>query len=507
MDKRRWAEKDVETIGSAGQAAHRQKSKDFYRLVYVCRMSFLIFSILDAISFSILCFEVSKMKKLHELSASFESLLNTMHPAKVVFFGYLLYIMFGWLLLTIPFTQKENEVKAIDNLFTVTSAVSTTGLATISIADHYNLAGQIIILVLIQLGGIGYMTFSSFVVLSRNATLSEARTKVGLTVFSLPESFKLERFIKSVINFTIIVEVLGAIALYVIFLKAGDKNPAWSAIFHSISAFCTAGFSLYNNSFESYAGNFWLNFVIAILSYIGAIGFIVWLDIWRRILGEIKQITFTSKIILWMTFWLNIIGTILLFIGEPSIHALSPEDRLIAAFFQTMSAQTTVGFNTINISLLSKASLLLVIVLMIIGSSPSGTGGGMKCTTFSAMIGIMISIIQGKEKMNLLGKEIPLKRIWIAIATFGFYFFILMIGAYLLEMTENNSFESNFFEAASALGTVGLSAGITSALTNLGKLIIIFLMFCGRLGPLTFGIILFSAPSSDTKDQDNDLVI
>lgn len=435
-----------------------------------------------------------------------ESLIEA-HPAKLVFWGYLSYIFAGWLVLCLPFLQKGPGARTLDSLFIATSAVSTTGLVPVSVSDSYNFFGQLVVLLLIQIGGIGYMTFGSFVILSRKSELTESRAAVSQTVFSLPASFRINEFIRSVIVFTVIIEILGAIALFFIFRRAGVPSAAWNAVFHSVSGFCTAGFSLFNNSFEGFAGNFWLNAVIALLSYLGGIGFIVCLDVWRLFRREVKAITLTSKIILWATFWLSLASGILIFLAEPSIQSRPLDERLIAAFFQAMTAMTTVGFNSINIADLSKGSLLLIIVLMVIGASPSGTGGGLKTTSFSAILGVMLSAIRGRREVTFWGRPVPFERIWTAVASLGFYLASLLIGVYLLDLTETSTFVENAFEAASALGTVGLSMGITASLSSIGKLIIILLMFCGRMGPLTFGIALFLRKANPDSARDCDLAV
>ncbi len=438
---------------------------------------------------------------------TFKGHIRSLHPAQIVLLGYLSYIVFGWIVLCLPFSQKDPGVSSLDNLFVTTSAMSTTGLSTVSIADRYTLFGQLVILVLIQLGGIGYMTFGSFVILSRKANFSDVRAEIGQTVFSLPAGFRIDKFIRSVIVFTFLIELAGVILLYFIFDSLGLPGAAWSAVFHSVSSFCTAGFSLYNTSFEGFADQFWLNGVIACLSYLGAIGFIVCVDLWRMLIGKTKQITLTSKVILWATFWLSVIGTVLLFLGEPTIRDKPLDKRLLAAFFQAMTAMTTVGFNTIPIGQLSRASVLLTIVLMVIGASPSGTGGGLKSTTFSALFGVMKSAIRGEKEVRFWGQKVPLERVWTAVAGLGFYIAALLAGTYFLEMTESFSFDQIFFEAASALGTVGLSMGITADLSNAGKIIVTLLMFCGRLGPLTFGIALFLDKRLPEEGKEEDLAI
>ncbi|MBN1542849.1 potassium transporter KtrB [candidate division KSB1 bacterium] len=437
----------------------------------------------------------------------FRRFVDGIHPVRLVALGYLSYILFGWILLSLPFSMAAPHVSALDTLFTSTSAVSTTGLVTASTGNDFSMLGQILILVLIQLGGLGYMTFGSFVVLSRSATLSDRRQNIGKTVFSMPQEFRVDKFIRSVIAFTLITEFLGSIALFWAFSCAGISNPFWTSIFHSVSAFCTAGFSLYDDSFESLRSNVSINIILATLSYLGAIGFIVFVDGWRCIIGKTTRLTLTSRIIITTTLWLSMAGVVLFFVAEPSIQYLPPHERIVASCFQVMTSITTVGFNTIPTGGLSPASLFLIIMLMVIGASPSGTGGGLKTTTFSALFGMIRSAIRGRERVTFWGKEIPEERLRLAIATIGFYAMALIFGCYLLALAENLPFEGLLFETASALGTVGLSTGITATLSPIGKLIIIMLMFIGRLGPLVFGIALFLPSQKNDKEIKEDLAI
>lgn len=449
-----------------------------------------------------------RVRRIRMLMAIAVRRLSRLHPSKLVVLGYSSYILAGAALLSLPLAQTAGvATDFLDNLFIATSAVSTTGLVTVSVSDNYTFFGELVVLILIQLGGIGYMTLGSFLILARKTDLPEVRTTVGAAVFSLPPDFRLGEFIRRVIQFTLIIETIGMLVLLAIFTRAGIDNPLWSAIFHSVSAFCTAGFSLYNTSFEGFAGDFWLNATIATLSYLGAIGFIVWVDVARLAARRAQSLTLTSKIILAGTFWLSVIGTALFFIAEPSIQHLSPERRLLAAGFQCMTSITTVGFNTVSISELSRASVLVVVLFMVIGASPSGTGGGVKVTTASAVLGVMRSSLRGDQQVTFWGRIVPYERIMLAFGSLGFYVLALMIGGYLLELVENNPFEHNLFEAASALGTVGLSMGITAGLTNLGKIIIIILMLCGRIGPLTFGSALLGRAFRQAETTKGDLAI
>lgn len=430
--------------------------------------------------------------------------LDRIDPVRLMTIGYLSYVLFGWGFLSLPICHTATgKVTSLAALFTATSAVSTTGLATVSVNDDFNLLGQIVILLLIQLGGIGYMTFSSFICLSRGTSLSQTRQEVGKVVFSIPNEFRIDKFIRSVLKFSLVIEAIGALVLFFPLQRSGVANPLWSAIFHSVSAFCTAGFSLYNNSFEGFRDNVSINVTLGVLSYAGAIGFIVFVDCWRWFVGKTERITLTSKIILTTTLWIMVLGTFLIFIAEPSIRSLPPWQRLTAAWFQVMTASTTVGFNTLPIGGLSPASLLLIIILMVVGASPAGTGGGIKTTTFSAMFGIIKSVIQKKEKVMFYNREIPEARLRAATAGLGFYVFFLFAGCYFLALTESQPFLSLFFEVVSALGTVGLSTGITSSLTPLGQVILVLIMFIGRVGPIAFGIALFfhrTPPPKSTED-------
>jgi len=432
--------------------------------------------------------------------------LANISPAKTLIFGYLSYVLIGWFLLSLPFSQVQS-IAALDNLFIATSAVSTTGLVTVNPGTDYTFFGQFIILVLIQLGGIGYMTFGSFIILSTRHKMSLARSEVSRKAFALPSDFRIARFIRLVITFTLATELIGAIFLYGIFSYNNEDNAIWLAVFHSISAFCTAGFSLFNDSFESYSDNVYLNLVVATLSYLGAIGFIVMVDVWHLLSGKQRYLHFASKVILEITIWFSLLGTMLFFIMEPSIQSLPNWERLLVSFFQTMTAATTVGFNTIPIGALSASIIMLLYLLMIFGASPSGTGGGLKSTTLAALLGLMRSVLKGRDKIRYQKREISNGRLQLATASFAFYMGVLFIAMIILLSTEVGSLEVILFEAISALGTVGISMGITGDLSNLGKLIIILLMFMGRVGILTFGIAVSMHDETREEEKDNELVL
>lgn len=411
-------------------------------------------------------------------------------PLKVLVLGYAGYVLVGWALLCLPLCANRS-VGALDALFTAASAVSTTGLGTVSTGGDFRIGGQLVILLLIQLGGIGYMTFGSFVVLARGQKISELRREVARRAFTLPAGMKLLPFLRNVVLFTAVVETLGALALWAVFARAGVEAPLWCAVFHSVSAFCTAGFSLFDTSLEAFRGDFWLNLVVALLSYAGALGFIVFTDVWDVVRSRKPAVTLTTRIIVWGTLWLSAGGTAILFVCEGSLRALPTDERLLAAAFQTMSAITTVGFDTVPMSALSLASVTILVGLMVIGASPSGTGGGVKITTVSAMLAVARSALRQDPKVRFWQREVPIERIQAAAAAVGFYLVVLFGASFALSLTERQAFENLLFEATSALGTVGLSRGITGELSPLGKLTLVGVMFLGRVGPLTMASALF----------------
>lgn len=414
---------------------------------------------------------------------------SRLRPPQQLVLGFLSYAILGTVFLSCPWATKT-PVAFVDNLFNVTSAISTTGLTTISVSDSYTFTGQLGLLVLFQLGGIGYMTLSSVIILARWNDISPARVEILRTGFSLPRYFVMSHFVVQVLAFTVVTECVGAAVLWARFSALGLSDPLWSAVFHSVSAFATAGFSLYNNSLESFRGDWIVNLTVGALCVLGGVGFIVMQDVWYSIKLRERMLTFTSKVILSMTGAVFIVGTVLMYFLEPTLEVLPPVERAMAAAFQVMSASSTAGFNSVPIGALSKASLMLISLAMIIGASPSGTGGGIKTTTVSAILANLISMIHGRGATVLMSNEIPLPRVRFAFASATQYLILLVAGTYALCIVESHEFLPIVFEAASAIGTVGLSMGITSALTTAGKYLIVALMFAGRCGPLTLGLAL-----------------
>lgn len=410
----------------------------------------------------------------------------------------LAYTFLGWIALSLPF-MNTTDVSLLDNLFTSAAAVSTTGLNSVNFADSYTFLGKLVVLILIQIGGVGYMTFSSFVYLSfseRHRLRKYQQENLNAEV-SLPKTLKLSDFLWAAIGFTVIAELIGAVFLFNYFRHHdfGIFDAAWYGIFHSVSAFCTAGFSLWPNSLENFADSKTMNIVISCLALSGAMGFIVVTDVFNFIRRKTKQISFTTKIIVLATAGMVSFGTFTLFVTTPGI-------TLLEAFFQSVCAMTTAGFNTVNVGGLSSCSLLILVLLMNIGGSPSGTAGGMKTTTFCSMLAIMYNRLRLNTRVEFLGRRLPLLRLYAATSMFLVYAFFLFVSVFLLTWTEDLPFIGLVFESSAALGTAGLSTGITSQLSALGKLIIIATMIVGRIGVVTFGMALLAHDKDDDDEDD-----
>jgi trk system potassium uptake protein TrkH len=416
--------------------------------------------------------------------------MKHLHPAKILVLGYLLYSIIGCLILSFPICHVDH-VGLLDTYFTAISAVSTTGLATIDIGTKYNLLGQIVILLLIQLGGVGYMTFSSFILLCTSQKLSAYRKKIGTSSFAFPKDFSIQEFIYSVVIFSFLCELLGAMALSIVFWHKGTKEWMWNGIFHSISAFCTAGLSLFSDGLIGFQESIACNLIFAILAILGSLGFIVSLDFYKKWTEPNHSVSFTTRVILTISCLFLTLGTLVFFGIETITDKNSLFQKAMIGFFQVMSAMTTTGFNTVDVGTLTPAILILLAFLSTFGSSPSGTGGGLKNTAFASLVAFVKSTLKGKPT-TLWHHIIPMGRVKIATVAFIYYVFCLSIALFFLSLSEHQPSLDIFFEAANALNNSGLSTGLTEKLSSLGKILIALLMLMGRVGVLTFGVAISS---------------
>lgn len=409
-------------------------------------------------------------------------------PQRQLIVGYAAYAAAGVLLLLLP-ASTTTAVSATDHLFTAVSALSTTGLSTIDIGTEYTFFGQLVVLLLIQLGGLGYMTLSSSIMLGTTQHLGNEQNKLVISQFALPNHTDSLHFIRNIIGFTFAFEAIGTALLFPYFYFNHIDQPLWSAVFHSISAFCTAGFSLYTDNLSQFRTDVYVNVVIMVLSYMGAMGFIFMADIRKKLTHRRHRISFTSKIIMKITGGLSLLCALHLYLSEPALQEYPRWERFMIALFQSMSAMTTTGYNTIDLSVIVPISLIVMSMTMYIGASPSGTGGGLKSTTLSAIFAFTRSKLKQEPQVTLNGHIIPPYRLDTALTTVIFYSFILFVGIYamtLCEPADTNCLQL-LFEGASALATTGLSCGALNELTQGSKYVLIALMFIGRVGVVTFG--------------------
>jgi trk system potassium uptake protein TrkH len=414
--------------------------------------------------------------------------LNTTQVVALSFIGA---IFMGTLLLTFPTATTDGRgASFIDALFTSTSATCVTGLIVQDTPVYFSGFGQLVILVLIQLGGIGIMSYSAFLALLFGRFTLGRR---GMLQDMMEEDRNILSMIVYVFKMTFVIEFAGAVILFLrwIFVYKNPLQTIYLSIFHSVSAFCNAGFSLFSNSLENYAGDPIVNIVIMALIISGGIGFIVVYEVTRKINKPRRMLTTHSRLVLTTSALLVIIGFITLFFIEFDGAFLNYPltAKLWGALFQSVTPRTA-GFNTIPVASLSAFSLTIMMILMFIGASPGSTGGGIKTSTFAILLLSLKNILMGKEDIEVFKRTIPSSVVYKALAIVVGTLLLLTSIFMLLLVFEAKPFLPLLFEAVSAFGTVGLSMGITPDLTIIGKLLIIILMYGGRIGPLTLGFAL-----------------
>ena len=414
------------------------------------------------------------------------------HPAQTFILSFLIVILIGAALLLLPKAVAPGQtLSPLDALFTATSATCVTGLIVVDTGRHFSLLGQLIILTLIQIGGLGIMTISSFFALFFGRGMAIRERIMLQEMLNVDRLGAITRLLRGVILITFSVETIGAIILFLSW-----NQPHWTlwhriyhSVFHSVSAFCNAGFSLNSDSLMSYAGNYAVVLTVAMLIIIGGLGFVVMIDLTRGKIFDysdrrhrIHRLSVHSRLVLIITASLLTFGTIVFFFIEP-FHG-NWLYRLVQSFFCSVTARTA-GFNTVNIGALTAPTALILMFLMFIGASPGSTGGGIKTTTLGVLIASFLSIIRGKSRIELFKKSLSFTILNRALVIFAFSITIVMASAFLLSLSEHTDLLTLLFEEISAFGTVGLSRGITPMLSSFGKWVIIFSMFIGRVGVLT----------------------
>ena len=420
--------------------------------------------------------------------------LSTTH---VILLGFLLTVLIGSLL---PISVKDGvSVSYIDALFTATTSTCVTGLVTVVTADTWSIFGQVVILLLIQIGGLGVITvMSAFMLLLRR--------RMGLNdIILIQDSLNfntmsgLASFIKKVVMGTFIVEGVGALLYMTVFVPEFGIRGVWISVFNSVSAFCNAGIDIISaDSLMAYALNPIVNIVTSLLIIIGGIGYVVWWDVIRISrefkksgLKSLRKLTLHSKIVIWTSLILIFAGGILIFIFEYNnpltIGNLSLFDKLQVSFFQSVTTRTA-GFASVSQNHLTDATSILCLLLMFIGGSPVGTAGGIKTVTFTVLILAVISTIRNKNETVAFHRNISKDAINKSLAVTGMAFSIVFISTLLLSLCTSAPFLDILYETVSATATVGLTRNLTPLLNTFGKIIIIFTMYLGRVGPISLAI-------------------
>ncbi|ACL19634.1 potassium uptake protein, TrkH family [Desulfitobacterium hafniense DCB-2] len=433
---------------------------------------------------------------------------------QMIALGFAGIILIGTLLLSLPAASRDGaSLPFIDALFTSASATCVTGLVVHDTYTQFSLFGQIVILCLIQIGGLGFMTVATLF-------LMMARRKIGLAERGvLTESVSafqiggIVRLIRRIIICTAIVEGMGAILLAIRFCpQMGVATGVYYAVFHSISAFCNAGFDLMGRfapytSLIPYQSDVLVNLTIMTLIVIGGLGFVVWDDIMEHKLRYVRYKLHT-KIVLLSTAFLIIGGAILFYAMEQGnvLAAMHPIDKLLASLFQSITPRTA-GFNTVDTAALTEGGTVLSMLLMLIGASPGSTGGGIKTTTIMVILLATISYIRNTDDINIFHRRLENNTIKRAYCSTTIYIMLSILGIFLLITTQGLPVKDAAFETLSALGTVGLSTGITRELDTLSRMVIILLMYSGRVGSLTLLMAVMMGTKSKLRNPEEKIII
>lgn len=413
-------------------------------------------------------------------------------PAQVLVISFLAAILIGTLVLSLPFSATEAPVPFIDALFTATSAVCVTGLTVKDTAVDFAPAGQVVILLLFQLGGLGIMTFSTLIILTAGGRISIRDRLLVQSGYhpGIPRSFA--SLVRGLFAFALGIEALGAVLLFAWFSPGhGTSRAAGLAVFHAVSAFCNAGFSLFSDSLTAYRGHIGLNLTMIGLIVLGGIGFPVLREAREiaaaRLRGRRVKASLHLKLVAVTTMVLVVVPFALFYAQEAggALASCTGRERVLASLFQSVTARTA-GFNTLDTASLGSFSFLLLLALMFIGASPGSTGGGIKTSTAAILALFLRARLRARETVAGFGRNIPANQVLGAFSLFVLASVVISLAAgALLAFQPALGLREALFEVFSAFGTVGLSMGATAGLTTPGKVVIILTMFIGRVGPLT----------------------
>ena len=421
---------------------------------------------------------------------------SKLNPMQILSLGFLAIILVGGILLSLPISSSTGEYTSfIDAVFTSTSAVCVTGLITVDTGTHWNLFGKTVIMILIEIGGLGFMSFTTLIaiLLGKKITLRERLIlQNAMNTFNIQGVVKM---VKYILLFTTSIQLIGALIFCTQLIpEYGLSKGLFYSIFHSISAFCNAGFDVLgtaDNQFASmttYACNPVINITLMLLIVIGGIGFVTWEDIENN-KYHFKRYKMQSKLIIVTTAVLITVPAIIFMIND--MMTGSERMPIFKALFQSVTLRTA-GFNTVDLNAMKQASVMIMIILMLIGGSPGSTAGGMKTTTFAVLMGNMVATFKRNKNIHFFERRIDNDTVKNAATIAMMYITLFVTGAFIINVTDGISLGKCLFETASAVGTVGLTLGITPQLGILSRIVLIILMFMGRVGGLTLIYAAFS---------------
>lgn len=414
-------------------------------------------------------------------------------PGQIIIVGFALTILAGTLLLMLPIASRHGRgTEFLDALFTSTSAVCVTGLVVFDTFTHWSMFGQLVILLLVQVGGMGVVTMAIAIFMITGKKIGINERFLMQESISAPQMGGIVRMTGFIIKAAALMEGVGALILAARFCPTmGLAKGLWFGIFHSVTAFCNAGFDLMGeggefSSLTSYENDPVVNLTIMLLIIIGGIGFFVWNDV-KTNLWHFHSYRLQTKLVLVTTVCLLAIPAVLFYFGEFSDSRWGLESfsqRFWASAFQAVTPRTA-GFNTVDLGLVSEPALMLIIILMLVGGSPGSTAGGFKTTTLAAMVLSIRTVFRKQERIQCFGRRLPTDILKNAMAIFTLYLILFLTGGVLICVIEDIPLTTALFEAASAIGTVGLTLGLTPTLEAESQIILIFLMYFGRVGGLT----------------------
>lgn len=444
-------------------------------------------------------FNVERDGRMPELKEKIAKTIREMSVMTRIFLGYLSTIVVGTILLLLPVSSRAGSVPFTDALFTSTSAACVTGLIRFDTWSTWTLFGQVVLLLLIQVGGIGFMTLAIMIMTMTGKKIGLNPRVMMQNAISAPQVGGITGVAKFVLKGTAIVEGVGAALLAVFFIpKLGFLEGLWYSVFHSISAFCNAGFDLMGqfepgSSLITLAGNWYVNIVLILLIVFGGIGFFVWRDLLEEKFRW-KNLRLQSKIALAMSAFLLISGAIAIFlleIGQDAYEGMGLGKQILVSFFQSVTCRTA-GFNTVDFSRMTSASHMVMIGLMLIGGSPGSTAGGMKTTTAAVQLLTVVAVFKGRKEVDAFKRQIDDSVVRTASCVATLYMFLALVSAFIMSGVEGLPIVTTLFETASAVATVGATLGITGSVSMISKLLLIALMIFGRAGSLTVLCVLSS---------------